>query len=211
MQYVCSKKTLYLIILASLGFSACELVSSSKSGLGIGDNSNSQRSVSSASALTGISAALQSEIVTYDSSCQTHSNAVQQAYETQIEANDLSAAQVMAILQGVADPTGLCLNQLLALADELSSSVALAAPREATSQLLASWVDTILPSAHAAVPAKLRQARILRIAYVIHVAKNLQLGSLAAKAGFDLSAGVIQRDLDVASIPALNTGYTAGH
>jgi hypothetical protein len=111
MPYVCCKKTFYLIIVASLGFSACELVSSSKSGLGIGDNSSSQRSVSSASALTSISAALQSEIVTYDSSCRIHSNAVQQA----------------------------------------------------------------------------------------------------AKAGFDLSAGVIQRDLDVASIPALNTGYAAGH
>jgi hypothetical protein len=35
MLYGCSKKTFYLIIVASLGVSACELVSSSKSGLAI--------------------------------------------------------------------------------------------------------------------------------------------------------------------------------
>jgi hypothetical protein len=211
MRYVCSQKAFSFIFIASLGMSGCELVSSSKTALGIGDSPSSQRTISSASALTSISAALQSDIVAYDSSCQAHSDAVQQAYETQIEGHDLSADQVMAVLQGVPDPSGLCLNQLLSVAEQLSSHVAIAAPSSKASEIAASVLEMILPTAHASVPAKLRQARILRVAYVIHVAKNLKLGSLAAKAGFELSAGAIQRDLDVASIPALNTGYGSGH
>jgi hypothetical protein len=211
MQYVCSKKSFSLVLVAGLSLSACELVSSSKTAIGIGDYPGSQGALSSASALTSISAALQSDIVSYDSSCQSHSDAVQQAYETQIEGQDLSAAQVMAILQGVPDPSGLCLNQLLAVADQISSHVAVVAPPSPASALATSFFDMFMPSAQASVPAKLRQARILRVAYVIHVAKNLKLGSLAAKSGFELSAAAIQRDLDVASIPALNTGYGSGN
>jgi hypothetical protein len=185
------------LVLASLSLSGCELVMTSK-GNASQKTSKDPQLVAAAPALGAITAALQNSISSYDSACRAHATAVQQAYETQIDGKNLSGAQVMAIIRGVPDPTGQCLDELLTLAQSVGSNVASSHAREESRSIFAQLSSLIVPEASASgSTASLRMARILRVAYTVYVADTLGLGSAAAKAGFVMSANAIERDLGI--------------
>lgn len=198
MKYVGSKTKVFTLLIAGIGLSGCELVQSSLLGNDKAPVEGGSYTGPVATPLSDIPGAVIASVSSYDTSCRDHATAVQQAYDTSIEGKDLSAAQVIAVLNAVPDPNN-CMPAFRALSNSLSS--ALAFNQESGSQLWAHIQNAILPQAHANAQGDLRIARILRVAYTLFVARVQNLGSVAARAGFALSGPAVEAATGVAEIP----------